>query len=110
MTATTTIRRRTIKPVVCDCHAHGRLVYPCDLLPDGIAVRVTINGTDYLLRAHGGQPEAGYRLRKLGGDGAVYDVDVSEGYAQCDCPDATYQQRACKHSLAVVDFASKGII
>jgi hypothetical protein len=43
----------------------------------------------------------GYRMVKLADfivDRKVYDIDVTMGYGwQCDCPDAVYQSRECKH-------------
>ena len=103
-------RRRAVKPVRCECSCDARLVYPCELLPQGAPVRCTINGTDYELSAHGACETGGYRLRKLGGDGAVYDVSTSDGYAECDCPDALFNQRACKHALALEQFRTQGRI
>lgn len=109
MTAATRTRR-TVKPVTCDCAIHGRLIYPCELIPAGVPVRCTINGADYLLSAHGADETRGYRFAKLGGDGAVYDVDTSDGYALCDCPDAVYQQRACKHAISLSRFREQGAV
>jgi hypothetical protein len=40
-----------------------------------------------------------YRLEKL--DGATYDIDATGPQWTCDCPDATYRQRECKHLRAV---------
>jgi hypothetical protein len=110
VTATRIRKPRIVKPVVCCCEAQGRLIYPCEMIPAGVPVRVMINGTPYLLSAHGNQPEAGYRLVKQGGDGAVYDLDSSEGYPICDCPDCEINQRACKHCLAIAQFSQQGII
>ena len=107
---TTTKPRRTIKPAVCVCEAHGRLIYPCDLIPSGVALRVTLNAVDYLLIAHGNQPENGYRFKKLGGDGSVTDVDVSEGYPSCDCPYAMLGRYACKHALAILQLKQRNVI
>jgi hypothetical protein len=39
----------------------------------------------------------GYTLDRL--DGKTYDIDAETW--QCDCPDSTYRERACKHSLAL---------
>jgi hypothetical protein len=41
----------------------------------------------------------GYRLEKLGG--AVYDIDAAGAQWQCDCPDAVYRERECKHVKAL---------
>ena len=34
-------------------------------------------------------------------DDTIYDIDARGKYWQCDCPDATYQNRECKHCKAV---------
>lgn len=52
-----------------------------------------INGTLYGIYAHQG----GFRLVK--GDGTAYDVSGETW--QCDCPDAVFRGRQCKHSLAL---------
>jgi hypothetical protein len=52
-----------------------------------------INGTTYGVIPFPG----GYRLVKA--DGTAYDVH-GETWA-CDCPDATYRERQCKHALAL---------
>ncbi len=43
----------------------------------------------------------GFRLTRLAAfivDRKVYDIDVTPGYGwQCDCPDAQFQNRECKH-------------
>jgi hypothetical protein len=38
---------------------------------------------------------SGYRLEKL--DGPTYDIDATAQEWRCDCPDATYRNRECKH-------------
>lgn len=47
----------------------------------------------------------GFRLLKLTPfiiDRKVYDIDVTPGYGwQCDCPDAQFQSRECKHCKAL---------
>ena len=47
----------------------------------------------------------GYRMMKLTDyiiDRKVYDIDIAPGYGwQCDCPDALYQNRECKHVRAL---------
>jgi hypothetical protein len=42
---------------------------------------------------------AGYQLEKLGGP--VYDIDATAPEWRCDCPDAIYRERECKHVRAV---------
>jgi uncharacterized Zn finger protein len=37
----------------------------------------------------------------LNGDGQEYAVNIGNGYASCDCPDAVYRKVACKHVLAM---------
>ena len=48
---------------------------------------------------------AGYRLTKLTPfiiDRKVYDIDVTSGFGwQCDCPDAEFQSRECKHARSL---------
>jgi hypothetical protein len=56
----------------------------------------------------------GYRMMKLTDyiiDRKVYDIDITPGYGwQCDCPDALYQNRECKHVRALrAALASNGI-
>jgi hypothetical protein len=84
-------------------------VYRCELLPKGQPGVVEINGEDYTLACHGHGPEDGYRLVKLA-SGAVYDLDVSSGVPLCDCADATYRDRQCKHSLGLVQLHRDGVI
>lgn len=47
----------------------------------------------------------GYRLLKLTDyivDRVAYDIDMTAGYGwQCDCPDAQFQGRECKHVRAL---------
>jgi hypothetical protein len=41
-----------------------------------------------------------WRLKKS--DGTVYQLTMdAEGDLQCDCPDATYRQRTCRHCIAI---------
>jgi hypothetical protein len=102
--------RRSPQPAkLVSCGCSDRPIYHCDLLPRGRAGLVDINGEPYALRCHGHQPEDGYRLTKLA-SGAVYDLDVSSGVPLCDCPDATYRDRQCKHSLALVQLHRDGVI
>jgi hypothetical protein len=56
-----------------------------------------INGTIYdvtVLRVNGAV--TGYRLMKQP-DFKVYDLDTTGEQWKCDCPDATYRERECKH-------------
>jgi hypothetical protein len=39
----------------------------------------------------------GFRLFKHA-DASVYDLDVTGADWRCDCPDATFRGRACKHA------------
>ena len=72
------------------------------VLPIGIADTgvLAINGTNYtvtVLRSPNGVE--GYRLGKT--DGTVYDIAATTERWACDCPDATYRQRECKHVAAL---------
>src|SRR5262245_60210803 len=48
---------------------------------------------------------AGYVLRRTDG-GGTYHVGRSGRYWSCDCPDARYRRRYCKHVTAVRDVLS----
>jgi hypothetical protein len=50
-----------------------------------------INGVEYAVRPLQG----GYRLTKPGGKS--YDIDTSGKLWACDCPDAVFRERQCKH-------------
>jgi hypothetical protein len=73
--------------------------------------------TNYLVQRltdHDGET-VGFRMMKLTDfivDRKVYDIDVTLGKDWvCDCPDATFQNRACKHARALrAALASNGII
>jgi hypothetical protein len=54
---------------------------------------LVINGVPYGVLAMQG----GYRLVKS--DSTIYDVNGEKW--QCDCPDATYRGRECKHAKAL---------
>lgn len=46
----------------------------------------------------------GFHYEKLGGDGSKYNVLIcNAGHDKdtCDCPDATFRERRCKHMAAV---------
>jgi hypothetical protein len=62
-----------------------------------------INGDPYGLRPVASDwHAAAFALRKA--DGTVYHVAADEHGPQCDCPDATFRDRKCKHlgALAAV--------
>jgi hypothetical protein len=102
--------RPRVKPArLVSCSCTDRPIYRCVLLPNGRSGLVEVNGEPYALRCHGHGPEDGYRLTRLA-SGAVYDLDVSSGVPLCDCPDATYRDRQCKHSLALVQLHTDGVI
>jgi hypothetical protein len=62
------------------------------------------NYTVLRLADHDGRT-VGFRLTKLTPyivDRKIYDIDVTPGYGwQCDCPDAQFQGRECKHCHAL---------
>jgi hypothetical protein len=65
----------------------------------GVGV-LDINGAVYTVTLlHQDGRVIAYRLEKL--DGATYDIDATAPQWICDCPDATYRQRACKHVKAL---------
>jgi hypothetical protein len=107
-------RPRVLPARLTSCSCTSRPVYRCELLPQGRAGLVEINGEPYGLRPLGREPEDGYRLYKVK-DGAVYDLDTSSGYPVCDCPDfvarrGTVEHPFCKHGLAVIDLHRQGVV
>lgn len=65
-------------------------------------------------RLHDNGITLGFRLMKLTHyiiDRKVYDIDVTQPHGwQCDCPDAQYRNRECKHIRALrAALAAKGI-
>src|SRR5262245_29377015 len=100
--ATLTRLPRPVKPASGSCKLVRAPLYPGEILPRGAPGLVEVNGACYRLEAIAdrGAPVRGYRLTKA--DGTACDVDLSCGHPSCDCPDATYRQRACKHLLAVL--------
>ena len=88
------IRRERVKPVAGNCRWVRRLT-----LPDGLG-RIDINGAGYDVEAvlDGGRV-VGLRLVK--DDDTAYHVDTSGADWTCDCPDAVYRDRQCKHSKSL---------
>ncbi len=110
---TVTATRKTRKPAL---EAHGT----CYLKATGnLALEQALDSGNALLTVHTERctnylvqrltdPDGetvGFRLMKLTDyivDRKVYDIDVNPGYGwQCDCPDALYQNRECKHVRAL---------
>jgi hypothetical protein len=84
---------RKAKPVSGTC----KWVLPIGETGTGV---LAINGTDYTVTVLRNQDRVtGYRLQKL--DGTVYDIDAGREQWGCDCPDATYRERQCKHVKAL---------
>jgi hypothetical protein len=112
MTATAT---RTRKPAR-ETHGTCRLIPACHLplsaaLDAGEAMLSIIpehgeptNYTVLRLSDPDGRP-VGFRLTRLAAfivDRKLYDIDVTPGYGwQCDCPDAQFRSRECKHVHAL---------
>jgi hypothetical protein len=61
------------------------------------SLTLTIAGVDYRLRP----VSAGWRLRKAGSDELYLVVEAGDG-ASCDCGDARFRGRRCKHVRALV--------
>jgi hypothetical protein len=81
------------RPVTGSC----RWVLPIGEVGTGV---LQINSTPYtvtILRSPSGVN--GYRLGKE--DGKTYDIDAFAETWKCDCPDATYRERECKHVKAL---------
>src|SRR3712207_5394394 len=64
---------------------------------------LTIGETDYSAQPIRSDWHArAYQLRKLDGSEVVYHVAAGEHGPECDCPDATFRDRKCKHMGAMV--------
>jgi hypothetical protein len=84
---------RKAKPVSGTC----KWVLPIGEVGTGV---LSINGVSYTTTVLKDQDRVtGYRLQKF--DGMVYDIDASREQWGCDCPDATYRERECKHVKAL---------
>jgi hypothetical protein len=81
------------RPVAGIC----RWVLPIGEVGTGV---LEINGTSYTVTVlRGPSGVVGYRLGK--DDGKTYDIDATGETWKCDCPDATYRERECKHVKAL---------
>src|SRR5690349_14876320 len=90
--ATATNSRSRVKPAAGSCRW---LTKPNAEQAGGI---LAINGTAYeVLPLYDGTALVGYRLLKA--DGRMYDLPAD--LSRCDCPDATYRERECKHVKAL---------
>jgi hypothetical protein len=104
MTATKT--RKPIQPVHGSCRWLGGIPTAVDLDAGEALLRiVTDKGVEALYfveRLSDAGKVVGYTLTKK--DGESYDVDATfgGGVLVCQCPDATYRDRQCKHSKALV--------
>ena len=86
------------------------LLYPTAAVPGGAPARVILNGTPYLLQAHGECYECGFRLVNLA-TGDAYDLNTEDRReAGCDCKDAIYRERRCKHSYALEHLRAGGAV
>jgi hypothetical protein len=111
MTATATRTPKSRKPAR-ETHGVCRLCPACNLtLPQALDAGEVVlsiipergNPANYVVKCLADPDGAtvGFRLMKLAWyivDRKVYDIDVTPGYGwQCDCPDAEFQGRECKH-------------
>jgi hypothetical protein len=84
---------RKAKPVSGTC----RWVRPIGAAGTGVLAITEVCYSITILKSRG--RTVGYRLEKL--DGTVYDVNAEGEPWTCDCPDATYRERECKHVKAL---------
>lgn len=76
--------------------------------PLAVALTLTINGQSYDVTplAHAPGSTRSYRLAKVGGDEAVYDVDAYADRVECSCPSyrKTHEGTSslCKHSRGMI--------
>lgn len=90
------------------CEVERRIAYPCAILPAGQPCRLVLNGRPYCVYPLGAGPACGWRI--VGAEGRAYDVHPAGAAYVCDCPDATYRARTCKHCLAVAQLRADGAI
>lgn len=77
-----------------------RPCWPCTLLPAGQPGVLEIGARAYAVLPLGEYPSRGFRVTSDRGD--CYDLDAANPRALiCDCPDATFRGRECKHARAV---------
>jgi hypothetical protein len=93
------IRKRSVPQAV---HGSCRWLQPLQAdnagTLDGTRGCLEINGPGYLVTIHRDRGRlVGYQLCRLTDLSKCYDMDAERG--TCDCPDATYRQRQCKHLL-----------
>jgi len=100
MTTSVPTCRRVSKPAPQPARGVVRLLARKGSLPgQPDAAEIKINDTAYLCRCIPG----GYELLKACGpkdaEPEVYHIDAE--LVACDCPDATYRGRRCKHQMAL---------
>jgi hypothetical protein len=124
MTVTATRTPKSRKPAR-ETHGVCRLCPACNLtLPQALDTGEAVlsitpergSPTNYIVQrlADPDGATVGFRLMKLAWyivDRKVYDIDVTPSYGwQCDCPDAEFQGRECKHVHALrAALAKEGI-
>jgi hypothetical protein len=58
--------------------------------------------TDEVFEYENGMAGRLFKLRKS--DGTTYQLTLTaDAFLGCDCPDATYRERSCKHCIAVAE-------
>jgi hypothetical protein len=102
------VKSRTIKPACLEsCSCLSQPIYACVIQPAGVEGVVEINGDTYTLIPLGEGTRDGYRLVNTD-SGSIYDIDTSNGWPVCDCPDfvarrgRTGPRDQCKHGLALI--------
>jgi hypothetical protein len=85
----------------CTDHKPRRPRKAADPAPRVATLTLTLCGVDYRIRPIANEITGGraYRIRRVD-SGAVYDLAETEHGPSCDCPDATYRERECKHVAA----------
>ncbi len=115
MTACTT-RRRILPVRLEEATVLSKPVCCCEMQPDGIPGRVSINGQVYLLAYNATLPEAGepvvhgYTLTSTA-TGKSYDVPAD--LSDCSCPDFCFRRNSvahpcCKHQLSMRRWREQG--
>jgi hypothetical protein len=110
MNATKHVARRITKPateVHGVCRWVGGAPSPARLAAGGALLLIAPAGKEpsfYFVQTHKDNEKAvGYRLTKIDAPEktASYDVEATPHGLRCDCPDATYRDRECKHAAAL---------
>ena len=110
-------RPKVYPPARCDVLLLRPLVYPCEMLPQGIPALLSLNDEDYHLTAYATWAGVnlvvdGYRFQKVAEPASEpRDVSCTRYGLECDCPDRIFRKRIggeCKHMRCVRILRERG--